>query len=161
MGLEQAAAMLSAAGRVCAAADLLKAKKAGVRAFRSSRIYFEETLFEWLEANPSEPELPEAPDDEGALESKEILERRKLREVFLRAKKARLAEDGKYISLAEFRAKSTQAMVLYRASGNSLRADAPQWSGMPPHEILRRVTDRLDQGYRELETAFRKLAHGA
>lgn len=124
--LQSAAAMLSDSGVKCSVDDLKRAKRDGCRGFRGSRVYLAEVQ-EWLEEN-----LPEETDD---LESKDVLERRRLVEQIKRIRFAREVEQRKFVPIAEAIRDSITCGNATRGEVLQFIGDLPSLAGLSPEDM--------------------------
>lgn len=132
---------------------LSRAKKAVPTAFKSSRVYLTEPLLNWLEADSKMP----AEEDGETLETKEILERRKLREQYLFAKKRRLVQDEDYTANADIERDMLRIGAATRAALQAIRGAAPQLEGLPAAEIDKFLETAIEKICAELHEETRAI----
>lgn len=131
--------------------EVKKAKRNGAPGFVGSRVD-KDALREWLDALPPAPAL-----EDGGLEDKETLERRKLRAQWLKEEFRLDVEKRKYIPVDEVRADMVRIASAQRAEDMRLVGDVGTWAGLSAVEMHERALAWFDEKCRALHDAFSSL----
>jgi hypothetical protein len=127
----------------CDVGELRRAKKAGCDGFKSNRVYLDK-VSKWLADNP-----PPAED-----ESKEGLERRKLRAQCLKLEHELAVTQGEYIHRDDYESDAIRVADLVRTELLAFHADQVTWEGLPAVERDKRGKECVRRTMENLKRAL-------